>query len=216
MTEADAVPGRVSSRRDSPPAVLAALRQATGDLHRKVESLVPLLRADFDQVQFARWLNLMHPLYEVLDSVIENQDLPSRIGWRYVRRSDLITRDLSLLTEFHFAPAPAPTYLYDRLGATHRALGALYVIEGSALGGQVLHKALAKRIPMVANHGSLFLAPHGLDTKARWGEFIECLGAHTDDESAIPDVIEGASMTFAAVAERIENDFLSSDFSRGS
>ena len=50
-------------------------------------------------------------------------------------------------------------------------VGALYVIEGSTLGGKVIARQLAAHLGLNAAKGARFFHGHGAATEAHWGEF---------------------------------------------
>lgn len=186
------------------PAIVTALRNATSDLHREVGQLIPFFEKGFDQEQFARWLCLMHPFYKELDDQFQLQDFLKLIGWEYNPRSALIERDLSLLETNLPVLSDSGRSLFQNIDTTYKRLGSLYVVEGSALGGQILLNALSPSIPMVYQHGSAFLSPYGDATSERWTQFIECLGAFNYDEHSSTEIIHGASITFAKMSAWIK------------
>ena len=52
--------------------------------------------------------------------------------------------------------------------STHTCLGALYVLEGATLGGQVLRREMAQRLGVNADNGGAFLDVYGAETGRRW------------------------------------------------
>jgi heme oxygenase len=75
------------------------------------------------------------------------------------------------------------------------ALGALYVLEGSTLGGRMILRALADR--GVATAELAFLDPYGLETAGRWRDLMEILGREIRGESDLAAASRGAVRTFA-------------------
>ena len=51
------------------------------------------------------------------------------------------------------------------------ALGALYVIEGSTLGGKIISKMISHQIPSTDGHGLTFFNSYGDDTITMWERF---------------------------------------------
>ncbi len=87
-------------------------------------------------------------------------------------------------------PAPA-----DRA----EALGMLYVLEGSTLGGRFILRALAER--NVADPDLAFLDPYGSETGARWRDFLDVLARETGDDAALIDsACRGAIRAFRHAA----------------
>lgn len=183
------------------PMALTALRKATADLHRTVERQVPLMSKDFDRGQYMAWLQLMHPFYSAIDRILLGAHQTEPISWTYLPRAPLIEQDLTWLNA---SPkdicVELPRQLL-RLESTHHRLGVLYVVEGSALGGQVLLKALARSVGVTAEQGARFLAPHGPDPKSHWAGFIKCLRPFDEKPTAVAAIVEGAQTTFAALSD---------------
>lgn len=96
--------------------------------------------------------------------------------------------DDSLLRALPSCPS-APALCQDQASAA----GALYVMEGSSLGGLVIDRVLA-RAPWYPAGGLHYWHPYGRDTGKRWKEtldYLEALPACWSDE-----VIESANATF--------------------
>ena len=75
------------------------------------------------------------------------------------------------------------------------ALGWLYVVEGSSLGGHVILRTLANR--NIDKLGLSFLDPYGVDVGARWREVVAVLDREVASGRADPDdVLNGALAAF--------------------
>ncbi|WP_160330966.1 biliverdin-producing heme oxygenase [Marichromatium gracile] len=191
----------------SPPpaaALAAALRQATAAAHRAVETLPlsrRLLAPDLTLDEYRDYLDRLTRLYQGLEphlTTIVPDALRRRLGVRprlAALRDDLVRLD----TE---PPAPHNT-LPARLCAEQRldcGVGALYVLEGSTLGGQLIARRLRARF------GAHFTAtdaidPHGAAVGAHWRAFTRTLDA-LEHEGRInrPLVLHGAMTVFADIA----------------
>lgn len=75
-------------------------------------------------------------------------------GWHYASRSEPLARDLAdwgLSPEDE--PLPLPTAPISQvIGNPSASWGELYVIEGAALGGQILARLLEQRLPGHSHH----------------------------------------------------------------
>ncbi len=56
-----------------------------------------------------------------------------------------------------------------------QALGALYVLEGATLGGQVLRNLIEIKIGVGSTNGGAFMNVYGAETSALWQRFLDCL-----------------------------------------
>jgi len=76
-----------------------------------------------------------------------------------------------------------------------QALGALYVIEGSTLGGSIISKMVSRQLNMHDNAGLSFFNGYGNDTEEMWQIFKQTLDTSVkppDEET----VIQAANETF--------------------
>jgi heme oxygenase len=110
-------------------AALAALRDGTEDVHRRLEVDLPLVRADLSTEGYhsilGRFWGIIAPLEEALDGAGVPLD-----DWAERRKAPLLVADLpdvTALPRCHDLPA---------LGGHDAVLGCLYVLEGSTLGGR--------------------------------------------------------------------------------
>lgn len=121
----------------------AALRAATAEEHRKVDTAFSRFHLgdetgyrDFLRAQAAGFL----PIERALD---EAQAETILADWPQRRRGHLLRADLADLNVTQPEPFPAP----DFVSAKASMLGAIYVLEGSRLGGAVLKKAVPSHFP---------------------------------------------------------------------
>jgi heme oxygenase len=171
------------------------LRRETSELHAEVERLVPLAAIAGSARDYARFLALswrfQHPLEQRLRQVPGLERVVPDLNRR--QKAHLIVRDLAALG------APAPTTgagAPDVIGVA-QAIGCLYVLEGSTLGGQHIHRALLRQQPAAAA-AAQFLTCYGPETGRLW----KALRGHA--ERALPPeeharAVEAARASFAFV-----------------
>lgn len=75
------------------------------------------------------------------------------------------------------------------------ALGALYVMEGAALGGQIIARHVSAVLGFTPEYGASFFASEGVAVGPRWKAFRDLLDAYPDEYEAI---LAGAQATFEA------------------
>ena len=96
-----------------------------------------------------------------------------------------------MLATFHLPPS----YPHPEPGSRSEALGMMYVLEGSTLGGRIILRELAKRGLDVSELG--YLDPYGVDTGRRWRAFVSVLEAETaGDPSSMEEACSGAVKGF--------------------
>lgn len=184
------------------PPVLVSLRTATGEIHKAVERLTPFFRPDFDRDGYLKWLHLMHGFYGVAEHAIKSSRFDTDTDWAYVSRRALIEQDLATLS------ATMPEAQLDSTGVlsalqklreTPEIAGMLYVIEGSALGGNVLQKMLSRKAMVTPKLGASFFAPHGDEPNARWRDYVRLLAHLSTTANVEKAIVDSAVTTFNAL-----------------
>jgi len=101
------------------------------------------------------------------------------------RRLAKLDADLAHLgleaTAIEALPAPAP----GRLAGPEAAMGALYVLEGSTLGGQVIGRKVEGLHGLRAETGCAYYRAHGRAAGAMWQAFRARLETVPDEEAAL-------------------------------
>jgi len=179
--------------------LLQALRDATGVHHRDVETLLPTSWGTLGRDRYAAYLGRMAGFHLPLEArLFERHDwtalgLPDAAARR---RAPLLRADLAALA-VDVATLPYATELPD-VGDVAGALGVLYVLEGSTLGGQVLAREVSRGaigVPTSFLHGA------GEAAGARWTafcRFAEALAAR--DARILSRAPAAAVETFEALA----------------
>jgi len=89
-----------------------------------------------------------------------------------------------------------------------QALGALYVIEGSTLGGRVIVKMLQRQLDIEHNKGLSFFSGYGEETESMWTSFKELLNNQTLTLGETELIIAAADSTFEKFKLWIEKNDL--------
>jgi heme oxygenase len=85
------------------------------------------------------------------------------------------------------------------LGTVPEALGCLYVLEGSTLGGKIITRHLKKILPLDESRGCSFFNSYGNDVGRMWSSFLKVLERHCERHSDADVVIHSAYQTFASL-----------------
>lgn len=117
-------------------------------------------------------------------------------------RLHLLDADLAVLglspAEIAALPVCRPLMPLDRPA---QALGTLYVMEGSTLGGAVIAAELGRRLGHLPGHGCSYFAAHGPRRGAMWQAFRAALPAEPE-AAAEPDAILASAVATFAVLQR--------------
>lgn len=161
----------VSSR----PENLEALRAATRDVHEALERELAIARPDAGKREYHRWARAMWGWLAPFESALWAASWPASIdgaardGKRVWLQDDLraLGDDNATIAALPQAPVTPP------IATPSERFGVAYVLEGSTLGGQVLHRRLA---PAIAPCEGRYLLGNGARTGPLWKGFVEALG----------------------------------------
>lgn len=176
-----------------------ALRAATDAIHARLHGL-PALRSlaegRIDRPGYVALLRRMLGFHAAVEAALA--EAPSLLPWGIAlaerRRSGLIEADLVALGA---PPGPVPRAPLPPLDSAPRALGCLYVTEGSTLGGRQLAVALDGLLP-AGEAGRRFLLGHGARHGELWRGCCAALERCGADPARRAAMLAAAEATFAA------------------
>lgn len=187
-----------ASPSQSTDGALAALRSATRSHHAAIEGLVHL-EALRDRTHYARVLQSFDAFLPHWEAAVAAALPPDLANWMRRRSRRRLLRDdmrvLGLEPVADTAPAVA-------LPSAAAALGALYVIEGSALGGQLIAAEVARQ-PWGARGGAAFFTGWGAATGRMWREFRLLVDADVTTAVQRQQACAAACATFDALASQL-------------
>lgn len=161
-------------------STLAILRERTRELHMQLETSVDLGTA-LDSVQSYSQLLLRYlSVYRPFEYLLKQQDAAviEVVSQSYESKVALLERDLQALGVDGGASSLAAPPMLPRLNDLDSVLGALYVVEGSALGGQIIYRQLQQCLGLDADTGAAFFYGSGPQTGAVWKRFTVLLERH--------------------------------------
>lgn len=177
---------------------LGELRKKTSDYHNKLEETALSKVIMSEQVTLESYIDYLTAMYiftkpfeETYFPLVENTftNLPER------RRTELLKADLLKLGWL-----PSELESLDFVSFTdgiskEEAVGAMYVMEGSSLGGRVIFKHIHKTLGLSEDTGASYFFGHGTGTGKSWTTFLDELwqfaGAHDQEK-----ICDGAVKTF--------------------
>jgi len=169
------------------PAFRQALRELTAASHRSLDHhpiLMPLVRSPLSVTDYARALQALHGPQAALESELDGFATAACLTPRLTDLED----DLAGM---HCAPFPLAAAM-PALNDDVARLGALYVIEGSNLGGLVIARQLITALPPDLPR-AFFARAEG---RPRWERFWQFAGARLSDEALQP-MADAANQIFA-------------------
>lgn len=184
-----------------PRPLHARLREATADAHQTLEQTLGLLDHPPTVTRFVALLMRLHGFHRIWEPAIRRA-LPADAGFLAQRRRlPLIEVDLREL-DIDDLDIEALPVLHAAVGlcrTPEAALGSLYVVEGSTLGGRVIERRLRDTAAWYPAAGLLSFHPYGDETGLRWQETLDRL--EQVPEAAHAAVVEGALDTFALLMQ---------------
>lgn len=174
---------------------MGELKLHTSEQHAAIERVVPLMAADFDRARYAAYLRVMYGFHRDFERVLGAipgirlalPDFDER------RKLPLLARDLQALALV--VPEEARAFPLPPLDTVARGLGAMYVLEGSTLGGRILSRHLGTTLSITPEAGGAYLASYGAELAPMWKRFGAALEAWARGRPTAP-VVESARATF--------------------
>lgn len=172
------------------------LKENTARAHASLEKkLIGRIRSTSTISDYSSLLGLMYGYYyPVEQSIAKFDELLKKRGIQFRPKAANIRTDLAHFQIDDFRPSL--NISHPDLHSPAAALGALYVLEGSTLGGQIISTLLAKQLNADPSQGFSFFNPYGDQTRTHWEQFRTALEDTVTDEEKEP-VIAAANETFS-------------------
>ncbi len=182
---------------------LSELRAATGDRHKALEATplsTKLVSKGVTEGDYANYLLHMQgviafceervfPVTEYLFSDMEERS-----------KLSAIEADIEVLDGKAKLPAAVPPYTPSMpQGDVAFALGYMYVIEGSTLGGRMLLNHVKSVLGFDEHKGARFFAGYGADTGQLWKEFLRVLSGYAVTNNCTGRIVAGARAAFTDI-----------------
>lgn len=180
--------------------VLRMLRLGTADEHGTLERVLDLLDPALGRSRLAAVLERMHGFWVAAEAGLDDwaarcADDAHALHWSRRRRAHLFAADLGALGA---TGAGAAVPELPRLSGTDEALGRLYVLEGSTLGGVLIDRHLAG-LPEFSGVRVRAFSPYGPDTGAMWHAYRTAVRARVADGGDARTMVAAGRATFAAL-----------------
>lgn len=184
------------------PELLPSLKAGTQQEHQQLEDRLDLFNRVTDLAAYRRLLEGFFTLYEPLEEALAGAVNWHALGWDFEtsRKTAWLAQDLLRLGA---EPAgldalPRCQDLPPLTSASH-AVGCLYVLEGSTLGGQLITRRFSSTLGTTPDQGGRFFAGYGEETVPHWRAF----GAWV---RSVEDQLDEAEATTAAKAAFVSFD----------
>jgi heme oxygenase len=184
------------------------LKQETKANHQQLEKmLVRQMKSVSTMEGYIKILQLFYCYFGGLEEKINNFIIPQQMEEEHFfqrRKAIRLVNDIKVLggiVKEKCTDKDLPEISNDL-----QAFGALYVIEGSTLGGRVITKMMQRQVDTESLHGFSFFTGYGDETELRWSSFKQLInnqGYNQDDKKV---VVEAANDTFVKFKRWIETN----------
>lgn len=181
--------------------IAARLRTETRAEHQRLESELGLVAGAVSAARYRDVLARFHGFYAVLEPRLDRWHRARPvIDWPERRKLPALVADLHALGLAAEQVAALPVCpAVPRVDDVAQGLGALYVVEGATLGGQLLVRELS---PVVPSGSLAFLASYGPEVGRRWRHWRRVTDEWVgDDQDRADAVVDQAQQTFAALRD---------------
>jgi heme oxygenase (biliverdin-IX-beta and delta-forming) len=179
----------------TPEGVATRLKASTALIHRRLEADIDIIDAIGSAERLRRLIERFwgfHRVWEPAAAALIDDE--AFFGPR--RKLHLLQSDLRMLglSEDDIAALPLCHVAAPALSSA-AAYGSLYVLEGSTLGGQIIHRAMQRQTHATGLH---YFNPYGKQTADRWRALRARLENEASTESE-PAMTAAAITTFNAL-----------------
>lgn len=196
----------IATSHSSPGSVRFRLRDATAEAHRNVEAAMSLQQRCADRASYRTLLADMWGIYAPLEAALAvvpwdelGIDIERRAKTAWLR-SDLLTLGFS---NDDIAGLPRATQI-PSIHCPADGFGALYVLEGASLGGQLILREVKSSLGLTEIAGARFFASYGAEVGEQWRSFTAALAAYGDSEIKVHLMERAALATFACFLDWIQ------------
>jgi heme oxygenase len=188
------------------PDILHVIRTETRTWHSQVEQLVPVFEGGFGISDYKNLLERFYGFYAGFEPEVEGWASLRQIfpDWDDRRKLPWLEDDLRWLglQRQEISELPVCSRLPE-LRSAAAIFGALYVTEGSTLGGQVICRQLSHALHLAPGRGASFFYGHGAETGSRWKGFTRALcefaAAGTRTFEVQREMVDSAVATFKSI-----------------
>ena len=186
--------------------ILELLKARTRAHHERAEAALPLMDDGLTLERYRDTLAAFLGVYLPVEERLGALHAWHALGFDFDRRrkAPLIDRDLLALgwtaADVALVPLCPEPPAVDTLP---RALGALYVMEGATLGGQLVRRRLAATLGLDAAGGVAFFSSYGDGVGPMWKEFQGLVRRSIASHDELDAMVDAAAATFDTITSWI-------------
>ena len=166
--------GAALADRASTATRMQRLREAVRSSHDRIELALPLLDRRLTRARYVAVLEAFYGFYAPLEPLCERAAGSAGVALDLVARAKLplLTADLAAVGHTPWSVLALPRCrILPAIASASQAMGALYVMEGATLGGQVIRRHILASLNLDVDTGAAFFAGYGDRTREMWLSF---------------------------------------------
>jgi heme oxygenase len=169
------------------------LKEQTRQEHLQLEKKLISRISEVDTVtDYVDLLAVLYGYYGAVENVLADyfRDTPA-IHFHERRKAARLLGDIAIYSPSH--PTPRLCSRVPHIASFYSALGVMYVLEGSTLGGQIIAKLISRKLNVAS--GLNFFLSYGNDVERMWASFKDLLRKpYTSAQQT--EAVAGAKQTF--------------------
>ena len=187
-------------------SILARLKSRTAHQHQQTEDGVSLMRDDFNLDDYRALLVKFYAFYKPFEREMASAIDEYKVDFDYAERLNtpklladlknlgMSDAEISRVESFDDLPA---------LDSPEKIFGALYVIEGSTLGGQYISRHLKEKFNLDETGGIAFFSGYGKETGKMWNAFRAAITGFAENSENQEEIIKSANATFEKIGKAL-------------
>jgi heme oxygenase (biliverdin-IX-beta and delta-forming) len=186
-------------------SIMALLKSETSTAHRQLErnrSLSRLFQSDYSISEYQELIGKFYGYFSAIEPLIFNDlKIENSQVLRHRSKTPSLANDLALL-EVNGSTLTSRSCCENLplLDSFARRMGALYVLEGSTLGGRIISKHLKEHFGEAIKDKLNYYQSYGDNLMSEWAAFQQFMTDHFDGKTdEITEVVSAAIETFSCL-----------------
>lgn len=185
------------------------LKHETRQEHHDLEKALDLFSAQFNVTDYCNLLVKFFVFHVAFDAYLVVKGLEDSSAEKFYldgrSKKNWLAQDMDFMGIDNVADIRKLSHddFAILLPSTEHIWGAIYVIEGSTLGGEILARHFTKTLGLFPEAGLRFFTAYGSETKAKWNETIHQLEALAKQDVRHENIIVGAKRTFGFLKQHL-------------
>ncbi|RYD57840.1 MAG: biliverdin-producing heme oxygenase [Sphingobacteriales bacterium] len=185
--------------------ILQRLRSETKEAHQALEKLIiPRIKNIRSNEDYISLLNLFYGYFKPVEGLLYQHLSDKEVPAFSERR-----KSGSIVNDIQSAGGESTDVVCTNLPSisnSNEAMGAMYVMEGSTLGGKIISKMIQQALSLPTDESVSFFKGYGESSDEMWASFTHALDHHTTDPQQQDQIAEAANNTFVKFKNWVEHN----------